>query len=198
MKEKIRRQMRQARRALSLQQQQQAAIALWLQFRNSPLFLSSKRIAIYLANDGEIDPSFLSRCLLQQKRQLFLPRIDRLGLNRMKFGAYQPSTLLTHNRYGILEPSQNQLVKPLSLDLVLLPLVAFDSRGNRLGMGGGFYDRTFAFKRQNRKLGPTLVGLAHECQKTEDLSTSSWDIPLDAVLTDKGYIRINNDQLKNN
>ena len=198
MKEKIRRQMRQARRALSLQQQQQAAIALWLQFRNSPLFLSSKRIAIYLANDGEIDPSFLSHCLLKQKSQLFLPRIDRLGLNRMKFGAYQPSTLLTPNRYGILEPSQNQLVKPLSLDLVLLPLVAFDSRGNRLGMGGGFYDRTFAFKRQNRKLGPTLVGLAHECQKTEDLSNSSWDIPLDAVLTDKGYIRIISDQLKNN
>lgn len=192
MKDTIRRQMRQQRRSLSLYQQQEAAIALWLQFRNSYLFLNSKRIALYLANDGEIDPSFLAHNLLSYKRTLFLPCIDPVGSNRLQFAAYSQKTRLRPNRFGISEPqlTSSTTTKPVCMDLVLLPLVAFDSVGNRLGMGGGFYDRTFAFKKRAKGLGPKLIGLAHECQQADSLTTQSWDIPLDGILTDQRFIQL--------
>jgi len=192
MKETIRRQMRQTRRALSTEQQQEAAICLWLEFRKSPLFLNSKRLGIYLANDGEIDPSFLADNLLTLKRNLYLPCLDVLGINRLTFTSYARTTSLLPNKYGIPEPSRHKerQVKPVSLDLVLVPLVAFDDNGHRLGMGGGFYDRTFAFKKESKQLGPKLIGLAHECQRTDNLCSESWDISLDGVLTDQRFIEL--------
>ena len=182
--------MRQARRALTPQQQLEAAEALYYRFRTSPLFLSRHRIGIYLANDGEIDPIFLSQSLLKLNKSLFLPCLDPLGVNRLSFSPFKSNTTLRPNKYGILEPVWHKKISATSLDLVFLPLVAFDRTGNRLGMGGGFYDRTFAFKRQANKLGPKLVGLAHECQKIDRLEAQNWDIPLDAILTNQQYMEL--------
>lgn len=190
MKHSIRTQMRRVRRNLTPEQQMQAAISLCYQFRSSPLFFSSKRIGLYLANDGEIDPGLLAQSLYEMNRRLTLPIIDPMGVNRLQFAIYKKDTKLFVNRFGIAEPSHQRVIAPISLDIVLLPLVAFDESGNRLGMGGGFYDRTFSFKRTSRTLGPKLIGLAHECQKAEKLQTESWDIPLDAVLTDQRYIQL--------
>jgi 5-formyltetrahydrofolate cyclo-ligase len=68
----------------------------------------------------------------------------------------------------------------------MLPLVGFDASGNRMGMGGGYYDRTFSFKSLKKGLrGPTLIGLAHEIQRVEELPVESWDIPLTAIVTDQ-------------
>lgn len=185
----IRQQVRQARRSLSQQQQKNAALSLWRQFQSSPLFTHNQHIALYIANDGEIDPAILSRQLLNESRNLYLPCIATKDL---LFAPFTAETPLSCNIYGIPEPIANndQTIDILTLDLVLLPLVAFDLNGNRLGMGGGFYDRTFAFKQQSKSLGPKLVGLAHECQKVESLNNNSWDIPLDAVMTDQRYIEL--------
>jgi 5-formyltetrahydrofolate cyclo-ligase len=74
------------------------------------------------------------------------------------------------------------------LDVVLLPLVAFDRRGNRLGMGGGFYDRTFAPRGRGRVSAPRLIGLAHGFQQVAELVDQPWDVPLRGVLTDSGWL----------
>lgn len=75
---------------------------------------------------------------------------------------------------------------PWGLDLIILPLVAFDLSGNRLGMGGGFYDRTLSFKHQRcHWKGPKLIGIAHELQRVDLLPVNDWDIPLDAVITEQ-------------
>ena len=104
----------------------------------------------------------------------------------MRMQRLLPGERLQRNRFGIAEPRPNRArQRPLwALDLLLLPLVGFDEQGGRLGMGGGFYDRSLAYRqRRTHLLGPRLFGLAHECQKVACLPLASWDIPLHGVIT---------------
>ncbi len=188
----LRREMRHRRRALTPAQQKQAALALRSQLLKIPQFLRAKRIAVYLPNDGEIDPSLLIEQARKMGKTCYLPVLQPLVVNRLWFVRYDHQTPMTKNRFGIPEPQIKRFAdnarnrsKAADLDLVLLPLVAFDEHGGRMGMGGGFYDRTFAFTRQKRSAKPALIGLAHECQKVETLPIASWDIPLTGVVTDK-------------
>ena len=100
---------------------------------------------------------------------------------------------LVRNRFGIPEPSlrQHRIALPWALDVILVPLVGFDSACRRLGMGGGFYDRTLGFLRHRTHWRrPTLIGLAHECQRVAELEAQPWDVPLDMVVTEKRvYVR---------
>ena len=117
-------------------------------------------------------------------KRLALPVIARNGV--MDFFAYDVRAPLLPNRYGIMEPAPGaRHVLTLSLGAVLVPLVAFDGEGNRLGMGGGFYDRHFAAAPDG--LRPLLIGVAHETQRAQSLPVETWDVPLDAVLTDAGW-----------
>ena len=153
-------------------------------FLCSPLAWRTRRIAAYLAIDGEPDLLPLLSRLGAMGKHLALPVIGRD--QRMDFFAYDFQTRLVPNRYGILEPAPSACyIRTLALDLVLTPLVAFDERGNRLGMGGGFYDRHFAGTPPGMR--PLLVGVAHELQRAESLPTAPWDQPLDAVLTEAGW-----------
>ncbi|MCY1349438.1 5-formyltetrahydrofolate cyclo-ligase [compost metagenome] len=108
----------------------------------------------------------------------------------MVFQRVRPGEKLVRNRFRILEPRPNpaRQRKVWALDLLLMPLVGFDEHGGRLGMGGGFYDRSLAY-RARRKNGhkPTLLGLAHECQKVDRLALASWDVPLRATVTDRRW-----------
>lgn len=185
----IRRQMRRLRRALSPEQQAQAARELKRHLSNHPLFLRAQSVALYLANDGEIDPLPLARLLWQRGRRCYLPVLHPVLENQLWFYEFTPDTQLRPNRYRILEPViERQARRPAwSLSLILMPLVAFDDAGNRLGMGGGYYDRTFAFLRRRAWLRPRLVGLAHDFQRVECLDSRDWDVPLDAVATDRKF-----------
>ncbi len=192
----LRREMRQRRRALSVVEQKKAAARLKAQVLALPEFLQAKRIALYLPNDGEIDPTQLIEQARKMGKVCYLPVLQPLVENRLWFVRFDHKTPMTHNRFGIPEPKlkgfadkKRNRCRPEDLDLVLFPLVAFDEQGGRMGMGGGFYDRTFAFTRHRKFAKPAVIGLAHECQKADDLPIADWDIPLQAIASDQGVYR---------
>ncbi len=177
--------MRQLRRNLSESQQAESAKQLCQQFIEWPLFRSARHIAGYLAQDGELSLTTLFNQCWQNQKSTYLPILRPLPPNRLWFAPFEASSSLVMNRYRIPEPTFNlrDLMAPSRLELVLFPLVAFDADGGRLGMGGGFYDRTFAHLRSKQQR-PLFVGIAHDEQRVEQsLPTERWDIPLDAVVT---------------
>lgn len=186
----LRRMLRKARRALTPSQQRQAARGLYKQLAQQPLFRRAKHISLYLPTDGEIDPRLLLRAAQRRGKATYLPVLSAWPRTKMVFQRIRPGEKLKPNRFRILEPRHNlaRQRKVWALDLVLLPLVGFDDVGGRLGMGGGFYDRSLAYlARRNDWRKPTLLGLAHECQKVERLAQASWDVPLQGTVTDKAW-----------
>lgn len=186
----LRRHLRAQRRALSRHAQRQAALGLYKQLAQHPLFRRAQHIALYLPNDGEIDPRPLLRAAQQRGKATYLPVLSPWPRSKMVFQRVRADDSLRKNRFGIYEPRRNgkQQRKVWTLDLVLLPLVGFDRHGARLGMGGGFYDRSLAYRgRRKNWHKPTLLGLAHECQQVERLAMASWDVPLQGTVTDKAW-----------
>ncbi len=189
-KNTLRKSLRATRRGLSTTEQSEAAEGLLKQLLTLESFLHSQKVAMYLANDGEISPAAVMSWIHQQHKQPFLPLVrQNNGRNSLVFAESKADTRYVENRFGISEPIADEvdLLQPEDLDMVLLPLVGFDRFGNRIGMGGGFYDTTFEFlhaiEPANRS--PILVGLAHECQKVDRIDAESWDIPLNIVVTDQ-------------
>jgi len=184
----LRRMLRNARRALTPSEQRRAAQGLYRQLAQHPLFRRAKHISLYLPTDGEIDPRLLLRAAQRRGKATYLPVLSAWPRTKMVFQRVDPGEKLLPNRFRILEPRINacRQRKVWALDLVLLPLVGFDDAGGRLGMGGGFYDRSLAYlaRRQSWRK-PTLLGLAHECQKVDRLAQASWDVPLAGTVTDK-------------
>ena len=106
----------------------------------------------------------------------------------MLFAKYDIQSELVKNNFGIVEPKDKEFVDIEAIDIALIPCVAFNDKLFRLGMGGGFYDRTLAFKARNSHPAPRLVGLAHSFQEIAGISTGPWDIPIDHVITEKDVI----------
>jgi 5-formyltetrahydrofolate cyclo-ligase len=186
----LRRSLRAKRRALTPLQQRRAALELYRQLAQHPLFRRSRHIALYLPNDGEIDPCWLLRAAQRRGKATYLPVLNAWPRTKMVFQRLLPNEPLRPNRFGIPEPRVQAARQRnvWALDLVLLPLVGFDEHGGRLGMGGGFYDRSLAYRnRRSAWHKPVLLGLAHECQKVEKLAQASWDVPLTGTLTDKDW-----------
>lgn len=186
----LRRLLRQARRALTPHQQRRAARDLYRQLAQHPLFRRARQLALYLPNDGEIDPRPLLRAAQKRGKRTYLPVLNPWPRTRMAFQRVHPGEPLVRNRFRILEPRPcpARQRRIWTLDLVLMPLVGFDEHGGRLGMGGGFYDRSLAYRARRRNgQKPTLLGLAHECQKVDRLPLESWDVPLRATVTDRGW-----------
>lgn len=189
----LRRRMRQARRALSPARQRLAAINLRDRIRHQLWFRQARHIALYLPNDGEIDPTPLIRLCWQLNKKVYLPVLHPIRHNRLWFLPYTRTTRMQRNCFRILEPALKQQPRrpAWALDLVMLPLVAFDADGNRMGMGGGFYDRTFSYKlAANGLQGARLIGLAHDFQRVDALPIQPWDVPLFGIITDRArYMR---------
>lgn len=190
-KSDLRAQLRKRRRLLTEDQQRAAAENLSVRFFQNNLHLCNKTIGMYWPIDGEISPLPLMYQLTNMKKRCFLPKLHPFGKNTIKFGEYRRNAELTKNRFGIIEPGLTPHIPIWAIDIVLMPLVGFDEKGNRLGMGAGFYDRSLAFSRRSSH-GPKLIGLAHKCQQIEQLDADDWDIPIHGILTDDGYRQIAN------
>ena len=140
---------------------------------------SAQHIAFYLPFNGEISPLALMDRLIKQDKKIYLPVLHPFSANQLLFLQYHGEAHLERNRLGILQPKLDvRNVLPLNeLEMIFVPLVACDKQGNRLGMGGGFYDRTLS---QAKQL--ISVGLAHQCQQIEHLPLESWDEPLSYIV----------------
>ncbi len=184
--------MRRLRRELDPAERVARAQQLAARVTDHQYFLRARRIACYLSVNGEMDPMPLLEHALAMGRQVFLPVLVPYRHNRMWFAPFSDETPLAPNRFGILEPqvAMHELIRPVALDLVLMPLVAFDARCNRLGMGGGYYDRTFGFLRYRKHWKkPRLMGVAYDFQRVPRLAQQAWDVPLDVVATDAALYR---------
>lgn len=182
----MRRRARERRNALTPAQQRCAARQLFRRVVVHPLFRFASRIAFTLAADGEIDPAPLLRAASRRNKACYLPVTDPLKRGRLCFRRWRPGQTLVRGAYGIAVPRRGRVCPPRFLSLVLLPLVAFDAACRRLGMGKGYYDRTFAFRRHSVRQRPLLLGLAHECQREERLEADAWDLPLDGGVASDG------------
>ncbi len=171
----LRRRLRAARRAVSAGDRPHAAAAVDAALARLGLPRAHSRISAYHAMDGEIDPSVVLRRAAALGCEIHYPVVTSLRGRRMRFvGSPDPG-------------STGAVIGPRWLDLVLVPLVGFDDRGNRLGMGGGFYDRQFAFLRNRRCwIRPLLVGLAFDVQRVPRLAEAAHDVPLWGIVTESG------------
>ncbi len=188
----FRRELRQKRRALSTSQQKIAARHLAQQLAALPALQQAQRIALYWPVDGEIDPRALARLPHFSRHDFYLPVLRAFPASTLRFARWPRTRPQYRNRFGIPEPRGRRAVAAQKMDVILLPLTGFDAQGNRLGMGGGFYDRTLAFKRRcgHKHSGkPLLIGLAHACQQVEKLPTENWDVSLQLIATDKQIFR---------
>ena len=181
-RQQIRQQIRQRRRALTPEQQTQFALQAADRMMAYTPVLLAHTVAVFLSFDGELDTRALIDQLWRAGKRVYLPVLHPFSPGNLLFLHYHPSSDLVVNRLKIREPKLDvRDVLPLSqLDVLVTPLVAFDAAGQRLGMGGGFYDRTLQNWRQHRLL---PVGYAHNCQQVDALPTEQWDIPLPAVIT---------------
>lgn len=158
---------------------------------DSEIFQAAKLVAAYLPLGAEASPLPAIEAALTGNKKVYVPIIRQRRPPLMDFARLRKLAGLKKNRFGIEEPAAepDEIVAASDLDLVLAPLVAFDERGNRLGMGGGFYDRCFSFKQVDKRCAqPVLCGLAFDCQRVAKLAAENWDIPLDCVATESGII----------
>ena len=152
----------------------------------------SCNIAIFLSNDGEINTMLFIEWCWANNKKVYLPVIHPFSKGHLLFIRYYPNTKMIKNKYGILEPALNaqNIIDPLQLDIIFTPLVAFDKLGNRLGMGGGYYDRLLAPWFKN-KIGGIPIGLAHDIQQVKQIPLEAWDIPLPEIITPTQTIFVN-------
>lgn len=189
---------------------QAAAIAAAKYLSELPIFKSSQHIACYSATDDEFDTMPIIETIWQANKICYLPVLCHEKEKYLQFVKYQYGDSLQRNKYKILEPSHlSQKIAANELDLVIMPLLAFDLHGHRLGTGGGYYDRTFEFLHEaavdaarldtkaqkaavdavrikSKVQKPFMLGLGYALQQAETLPTEEWDVHLDAVLTEKG------------
>jgi 5-formyltetrahydrofolate cyclo-ligase len=190
-RQNIRTEYRKKRQTLSAQEQSTASNNLLTTCIASTTLAKVKTIACYIANDGEIDPSEIINYCWQQGQCVLLPVLHPFSKGHLLFVKYHPNSPTRKNCYGIKEPiiTSTNLCILADIELILTPLVAFDVKCNRLGMGGGYYDRTLAPIRRD-SLATQLIGLAHTCQQTDRLLTDSWDIPLDGIATPDQFFSV--------
>ncbi|ABL02678.1 5-formyltetrahydrofolate cyclo-ligase [Candidatus Ruthia magnifica str. Cm (Calyptogena magnifica)] len=171
--------LRQKRRAINHSNREKLAKRLLSQTQRLVTFKHGQKIAIYLPNDGEIDTKYIYNFLKRQGFSIYLPILVNKSLKFSKINKH-----FKKNIFSIKEPVFTQILSAKQINIIFMPLVGFDKNKNRIGMGGGFYDRTLTFKKpqQNYK-NPKLYGLAFDCQKVYRLNANPWDVPLNAIIT---------------
>jgi len=146
-------------------------------------FYSAKKIGCYLATPSEVDTSSIILRAWMMKKRVFVPVVTKNF--SMQFHEMKSNTDLYPNALGIYEPMHGNVLPARELDIVITPLVAFDNALNRIGMGGGCFDRTFAFLKHRKFLfKPKLIGVAFACQEIEKVIANPWDIRLFHIVSD--------------
>jgi 5-formyltetrahydrofolate cyclo-ligase len=154
-------------------------------FITQDVFRVSQNIACYLSVKSEMNMSALIEMIWQNKKNCFLPVITNQG--KMLFHKYSKNDQLISNQFNILEPLPSAFEIALEeLDIVFMPLIAYDQQGHRLGSGGGYYDKTFSHYKPNQR-NPLRIGWAYSIQQTDQLPHEEWDIDLHAIVTEKEY-----------
>jgi 5-formyltetrahydrofolate cyclo-ligase len=177
------------RQQLNPQEQIQKSTQIFLHLSQHSWFKSATHVGCYLAHQAEVRTEDIIRLLWQQAKFCYLPVINPVKTDyTLRFYRYQPSSILEKNRYGIDQPVPNSgsSILVTDLDVLLVPLVGYDKVGNRLGLGGGFYDRALTFKKSRAK--PVLLGLAYDLQQVDVLPADPWDIALDGIVTESGLL----------
>jgi 5-formyltetrahydrofolate cyclo-ligase len=185
----LRKLLRERRAALGAGDRIAAATALVEHLDAIPEFLTDANVAGYWAVSGELPLAAIIGGLRARGQTYFLPIVD--DHKRLLFAPWWPGMAIAVNRYGIPEPSdaKHAHLAPDAMDVVLVPLLGFDRRGHRLGFGGGYYDRAFAFLRElERPSKPLLVGIGYAAQEVEHIEPQVWDVALDYVATEHELI----------
>ncbi len=181
-KARLRAGMRTRRAGLSPAEVAAAGAAVLRRLQSLPAMTVARRVAVYRAVRGEIP---LDGLLDGQRREtLTLPRV--VG-DDLEFVAWHAGLTFQPGAFGIPEPVDGELVDFADHDVVLVPLTAFDGGCHRLGQGGGFYDRALAAVAPGAAR-PVAVGVAHSFQQVDEVPRDSWDVPLDAVVTETGLV----------
>lgn len=194
----LRQHCRNARAALDVNTRNSASHAITAHLAASAHFANACRVAIYWPIAHEVDLRGLLSSPSADTHVFYLPCMT--AARTLEFRRFSDSAELTYNSWGIAEPPEEAgpPIATQTLDLVCVPLLGFDRSGNRLGQGGGFYDRTFAFRRERGTAGPLLIGTAFACQEVAVLEHAPWDVPLDAVVTEQGLIDCRPDAQRRN
>ena len=181
--DELRQRNRKLRAGLAAEELEAAAAAVAERIFELPEFARAERLAAYAAVNGEIGLDPVIKHALAEGKQVLLPNLDR---ETLRFSPYFHGQLMRVNRFRLLEPDvgDDAMLAPEELDLVLAPLVVFDDQCNRIGMGGGYYDRSFAFRKDPARTSPVLIGVAHEMQKVAHIEPEAWDVRLDKIVTD--------------
>ncbi len=186
--DELRQRNRKLRAELDTTQLEQATQALAENILCLAEYQRAQRVAAYFAVNGEIGLKSVIDHALAQGKDVYLPNLDRKAL---RFSPYFHAQRMRINKFHLPEPDvgDSEMLAPDELDLVLAPLVAFDSNRNRIGMGGGFYDRSFAFRKNPENTKPVLIGIAHELQKVDRILPKEWDVQLDMIVTDQAIYK---------
>ena len=180
----LRRKALRARRDMSEEARTTASERICQRVIASREFYASKAVACYLPMDDEVDTRTIIEKAWRANKRIYVPVLH--GNAEMLFCEITPDSELERNNFDLWEPARGILIEPRQLDLVVTPTVAFDCRKNRIGMGGGYYDRAFSFLRRRKHwLRPKLLGVAFQCQEVEEIAPNPWDIPLYRVVTEK-------------
>jgi 5-formyltetrahydrofolate cyclo-ligase len=191
-RDQLRRELRKLRRNITPLQRKRAARRFAVIADRAYLLRPGARIAAYHAYGHEADASHLIQRAWERGCEVYLPVITHARAARMQFFPFTPDTQLRMNAFGIPEPDsvRARSIPVRHLDVVFMPLVGFDARGWRLGSGAGFYDRCMHHLRGPRRWRrPRLVGVAYAQQHVERLVPNEWDVPMDAVITERSFTR---------
>ncbi len=186
-KKRLREHYKAIRLSLSAQQRMQAAESVANQLLGLPTWPSAQYVAGYWATQGEL-PLHIVQMHMQAPQIWCLPMVQ--SDNTLKFAPWRAGDALVSNQYGIPEPdlALTSTLSTADLSIILLPLLAYTRTGQRLGMGGGYYDRSLTF-RQNQASAPLIIGVAYSSQEADSLPSEAWDVKLDMLINEREVLR---------
>jgi 5-formyltetrahydrofolate cyclo-ligase len=185
-KNALRLELRTRRRALSAADHRARSKQVSKLIARLPQFAAGRRVAVYLPFDRETDTAALIAAARRRMVRLYAPVVADRRHRTLRFHAL--GTRTRRGAFGI--PVPHRPARPLPsrwFNLIVVPLVGVDVTGRRLGMGGGYYDRSLEFRRRRETWrGPLLVGMAFDCQRVDSVHADPWDLRLDAAATESG------------